>query len=134
MIAIKAPGAANYSRKQLDQLTNWVKRPKLEPKDWHMLNLMKTEAQSLLLIIFDQESLSIWKKETGCQSGDILFILSGTLSDTQKQMSELRLKLGRELDLIKENDYKPVWIVDFPLFELDEETNTLPLCITLLRP
>ena len=126
VIAIKAPGAANYSRKQLDQLTNWVKRPQIGAKGLAYVKFNEDGSiKSSIDKFYDQESLSIWKKETGCQSGDILFILSGTLSDTQKQMSELRLKLGRDLNLIKENDYKPVWIVDFPLFELDEETNTL---------
>ena len=126
VIAIKAPGAANYSRKQLDQLTDWVKRPQIGAKGLAYVKFNEDGSiKSSVDKFYDQESLSIWKKETGCQSGDLLLILSGTLSDTQKQMSELRLKLGRDLDLIKENDYKPVWIVDFPLFELDEESKTL---------
>ena len=59
------------------------------------------------------------------QPGDLLLILSGKTTHTQHQMNELRLKMGKELGLIKEGDFKPVWVVDFPLFELDEETNEL---------
>ena len=126
VIAIKAPGAANYSRKQLDQLTDWVKRPQIGAKGLAYVKFNEDGSiKSSVDKFYDQESLSTWKEETGSESGDLLLILSGTLSDTQKQMSELRLKLGRDLDLIKEHDYKPVWIVDFPLFELDEESNTL---------
>ncbi len=126
VIAIKAPGAAFYSRKQLDQLTDWVKRPQIGAKGLAYVKFNEDGSiKSSVDKFYDLDCLQLWKKETGCQSGDLLLILSGTLSDTQKQMCELRLKLGRDLNLIKDHEYKPVWIVDFPLFERDEESNTL---------
>ena len=71
---------------------------------------------------FDQKCLSKWANNCQAEKGDLLLVLSGNKSSTQKQMNELRLRLGKDLGLYKEGDYQPVWVIDFPLFEKDEES------------
>ena len=126
VIAIKATGAANYSRKQLDNLTNWVKRPQIGAKGLAYVKFNEDgTTKSSIDKFYDPDTLQQWGERCQCSPGDLLLILSGKTTHTQHQMNELRLKMGNELGLIKEGDYKPVWVVDFPLFELDEETNEL---------
>ena len=69
--------------------------------------------------------MSKWAEKCSAEKGDLILVLSGKKSTTQKQMNELRLKLGADLNLYSENDYKPIWVVDFPLLEKDEETGVL---------
>ena len=126
VIAIKATGAANYSRKQLDNLTNWVKRPQIGAKGLAYVKFNEDgTTKSSIDKFYDPETLQQWGERCQCSPGDLLLILSGKTTHTQHQMNELRLKMSKELGLIKEGDFKPVWVVDFPLFELDEETNEL---------
>ena len=123
VIAITVKGAADYSRKQLDDLTNWVKRPQIGAKGLIYVKCNEDDSfKSSVDKFFNQDCLSKWSNHCNAVKGDLILILSGNINTTQRQMNELRLKLGKDLDLCKSNEYKPVWVVDFPLFEKDEET------------
>jgi len=120
--AIVVPGAAEYSRKQLDELTEWVKRPQIG-----MLGLAYLKCQpdgtlkSSFDKFFDQQALNALAAATGAGKGDLLLILAGSAEKTRKAMSELRLEMGERLGLRKKDDFRPLWVVDFPLFEYAEE-------------
>jgi aspartyl-tRNA synthetase len=123
VIAITIKGAADYSRKQLDGLTNWVKRPQIGAKGLIYVKCNEDDSfKSSADKFFNQDCLSKWSNHCNAVKGDLILILSGNINTTQKQMNELRLKLGKDRGLYKSNEYKPVWVVDFPLFEKDEET------------
>ncbi len=122
VIAITVKGAANYSRKQLDGLTNWVKRPQIGAKGLIYVKCNEDNSfKSSVDKFFNQDCLTKWSNHCKAVKGDLILILSGNINTTQKQMNELRLKLGNDLNLYEENEYQPVWVVDFPLFEKDEE-------------
>ncbi|MBV6438518.1 MAG: aspartate--tRNA ligase [Haliscomenobacteraceae bacterium CHB4] len=122
VIAICAPDAADYSRKQLDELTEWVKRPQIGAKG---LVYVKYEADGSVKSSVDKfygaDDLKAWLEKAGAQPGDMLLILCGEDEKTRKQLSELRLEMGSRLGLRKPGDFKPLWVVDFPLLEWDEE-------------
>ena len=123
VIAITVKGASNYSRKQLDGLTNWLKRPQIGAKGLIYVKCNEDNSfKSSVDKFFNQNCLTNWANKCNAIEGDLILILSGKTSSTQKQMNELRLKLGKDLGLYKENEYQPVWVVDFPLLEKDEET------------
>ncbi len=123
VIAITVKGASNYSRKQLDGLTNWLKRPQIGAKGLIYVKCNEDNSfKSSVDKFFNQDCLTNWANKCNAIEGDLILILSGKTSSTQKQMNELRLKLGKDLGLYKENEYQPVWVVDFPLLEKDEET------------
>ncbi|WP_194973605.1 aspartate--tRNA ligase [Aquiflexum lacus] len=123
IIGICAKGAGEYTRKQLDELTNWVKRPQIGAKG---LVYVKCNAdgtfKSTVDKFYSNEDLKAWADLMGAEPGDLLLVLSGDEKSTRKQMSELRLKMGEELGLRDRNIFKPLWVVDFPLLEWDEET------------
>lgn len=123
VLAINAQGCAEYSRKQLDALTDWVKRPQIGAKG---LVYVKYQAEGILKSsidkFFEPEQLEEWCKACGAKPGDLLLVLSGNANTTAKQIGELRLHMGNALDLRKNGTYAPLWVVDFPLMEWDEET------------
>lgn len=123
VLGICAKGAGEYTRKQLDELTNWVKRPQIGAKG---LVYVKCNAdgtfKSTVDKFYNQEDLKAWADTMGAEAGDLLLVLSGDAKSTRKQMSELRLKMGEELGLRDRNVFKPLWVVDFPLLEWDEES------------
>ncbi|PRY89621.1 aspartate--tRNA ligase [Mongoliibacter ruber] len=123
VLGICAKGAAEYTRKQLDELTNWVKRPQIGAKG---LVYVKCNAdgtfKSSVDKFYNQDDLKAWADTMGAEPGDLLLVLSGDEKSTRKQMSELRLKMGEDLGLRDRNVFKPLWVVDFPLLEWDEET------------
>ena len=126
VIGICVKAAAGYSRKQIDELTNWVKRPQIGANGLiyvkcHDDGTFKSSVDKF----FNQNALAKWAEKCNAEKGDLILILSGDTITTQKQMNELRLKLGKDLGLYKDNDYQPVWVVDFPLLEKDEETGNL---------
>lgn len=123
VLGICAPGAAEYTRKQLDELTNWVKRPQIGAKGlvYVKCNLDGTFKSSVDKF-FNQEDLNAWAEKAGAKAGDLLLLLSGEVNATRKQMAELRLRMGQELNLRDRNIFKPLWVVDFPLLEWDEES------------
>ena len=124
VLAIAVPGCSEYTRKQLDELTEWVKRPQIG-----MLGLayIKCNTDGTYKSSFDKfynnEELKKIAECAGAQSGDLVFLLAGPEERTRKAMSELRLEMGRRLGLRKENEFKLLWVLDFPLFEYAEEEN-----------
>lgn len=124
VIGICAKGAATYTRKQLDALTDYVKRPQIGATG---LIYCRVEADGSLKSsvdkFYDQESLKRWQNAFNAEPGDLILILAGTLNKTRKQLNELRLQMGSELGLRNSNVFKPLWVVDFPLLEWDEDSN-----------
>lgn len=120
---ICAPGCAAYSRKQLDALTDWVKRPQIGMKG--LVYLKYNEDGSLKSSVdkfFDEAALRQWIEELGAKPGDLILLLAGENNLTLKALSELRLEMGNRLELRDPNVFKPLWVVDFPLLDWDEET------------
>jgi aspartyl-tRNA synthetase len=123
ILGINAEGAANYTRKQLDGLTNWVRRPQIGAKGMVYVKCNEDGTfKSSVDKFYSQEDLKAWADKVGAKKGDLILLLSGSEKDTRKQMSELRLKMGDELGLRDKSVYKPLWVLDFPLLEWDEET------------
>ncbi len=123
VVGICAKGQADYTRKQIDQLTDWVKRPQIGAKG--LVYVQYKEDGSFKTSVgkfFDDEALKGWADKMGAEPGDLMLILAGEAEKTRKQLNELRLEMGRRMGLMKEGDFKPLWVVDFPLLEWDEET------------
>lgn len=122
--AICAKGCAEYTRKQLDELTNFVKRPQIGAKG---LVYVKYEADGTLKSSVDkfysQDDLVKWAERCGAQKGDLILIICGETEKAQKQLCELRLEMGERLGLKDKNVFSCLWVVDFPLLEKDEELN-----------
>ena len=125
VVAINVPGCAEYSRKKLDELSDWVKRPQIGAKGLVYLkyNIDQTFKSSVDKF-YDSSSLIRWVNKCNSKPGDLILILSGKKSSVQRQMNELRLLMGSRLGLRDSKIFKPVWIVDFPLLEKDETTNS----------
>jgi len=123
VLGIVAEDCGEYSRKQLDNLTKWVQRPQVGAKG---LVYVKCNAdgsfKSSVDKFYSQEDLKEWAEHTGAKAGDLILVLSGETEKVRKQMNELRLHMGSELGLRNPNVFKPLWVVDFPLLEWDEET------------
>lgn len=122
-VAIAVPGCASYTRKQLDELTEFVKRPQVGAKG---LVWVKFETdggvKSSVGKFFTEEQLKEWGEKAGAAAGDLLLVLSGDAMKTRKQLCELRLEMGNRLGLRDKNVFAPLWVIDFPLFEWDNET------------
>ncbi|OMP75322.1 aspartate--tRNA ligase [[Flexibacter] sp. ATCC 35208] len=122
VLAICAKGAGGYTRKQLDDLTNWVKRPQIGMTGLiYALYNADGSIKSSVDKFFDESKLKVWAEKTGAQPGDLILVLAGKEERTRKAMSELRLEMGERLGLRNKDVYAPLWVVDFPLFEYDEE-------------
>jgi len=120
---ICATGCANYSRKQLDKLTDWVRRPQIGAKGLVYVKCNEDGSfKSSVDKFYSQEDLKAWADKCGAKAGDLLLVLSGDKLKVQSQMSELRLHMGTELDLRDSNIFKPLWVMDFPLLEWDENS------------
>lgn len=123
IVGICAKGASEYTRKQLDELTDWVKRPQIGAKGLVYVKFNTDGSlKSTVDKFYSQEDLKAWADLMGAELGDLMLVLSGEEKATRKQMSELRLKMGEDLGLRDKSVYKPLWVVDFPLLEWDEET------------
>lgn len=122
--AIVAPGAASYTRKQLDALTDFVKRPQVGASGMIYARVEADDTvKSSVDKFYTQETLQRLATETGAKAGDLILILSGgDAMKVRKQLSELRLEMGSQLDLRDKTKFSCLWVVDFPLFEWDEET------------
>lgn len=122
--AICAEGCASYTRKQLDELTNFVKRPQIGATG---LIYARYDADGSIKSSVDKfyspEDIKAWLDRANAKPGDLLLVLCGKREKTQKQLCELRLEMGSQLGLRKKDDYKCLWVVDFPLLEFDEEMN-----------
>lgn len=121
--AINAEGCGSYSRKQLDKLTEFVRRPQVGSKG--MVYLKVNEDGSLKSSVdkfYPEEELIKWVELFSAKPGDLLLLLAGDKKQCLHALSELRLEMGRQLGLMKSGDYYPLWVVDFPLLEWDDES------------
>jgi aspartyl-tRNA synthetase len=123
VLGIVVPGAADYTRKQLDKLTDWVKRPQIGAKGLIYCKMNEDgTTKSSVDKFFDEDARAAWAEKTGAKKGDLILVLSGDIDKTRKQLGELRLYMGSELGLRDPKVFKPLWVMDFPLLEWDEET------------
>ena len=122
IIGIKIPGKADMTRKQIDELTDWVKRPQIGAKGLVSVRYNQDGIKSSVDKFYDQEALQQWVELFGATQGDLMLILSGETDKVRKQLGELRLEMGRRLDLMKKGEFKPLWVLDFPLLEWDDDT------------
>ncbi len=124
ILAINAEQAAVYTRKQLDALTDWVKRPQIGAKGLVYLRCNEDGTfKSSVDKFYSEEELAKWAEKANAKAGDLLLVLSGDLDKVRKQMNELRLHMGNELGLRNPNQFAPLWVLDFPLLEWDEDSN-----------
>lgn len=123
VVGICAEGCASYSRKQIDALTDFVKRPQIGAKGLVYVKYENDGSfKSSVDKFYDQAALAKWAERFNAKPGDLMLILCGDDADkTRKQMNELRLEMGEQLGLRDKNKFAPVWVVDFPLFEWVEE-------------
>lgn len=124
ILTINAEQAAVYTRKQLDALTDWVKRPQIGAKGLVYLRCNEDGTfKSSVDKFYSEEELAKWAEKANAKAGDLLLVLSGDLDKVRKQMNELRLHMGNELGLRNPNEFAPLWVLDFPLLEWDEDSN-----------
>ena len=123
VVGICAKGCADYTRKQLDKLTDFVKRPQIGAKGlvYCKYNTDGTFKSSVDKF-FSQEDLAKWAKKMSAEPGDLMLIMAGEIDKVRKQLNELRLKVAEQLGLRDPKKFAPLWVVDFPLLEWDEET------------
>ena len=123
VIGIAVPGGNEYSRKEIDKLTEWVKRPQVGALG--MIYARCNEDGSFKSSVdkfFDQEDLSKWAEITGAKTGDLICVLSGETNKVRTQLSALRMEIAERLGLRDPKVFAPLWVVDFPLLEWDEES------------
>lgn len=122
VVGINVPGAADYSRKQLDKLTDFVRKPQIGAKGMVYVKYNPDGSfKSSVDKFYSQDDLKQWAESFGAKEGDLMLILSGETDHTRKALNELRLEMGNRLGLRDNNVFKPLWVVDFPLLEWDEE-------------
>ncbi|MCL6274463.1 aspartate--tRNA ligase [Muricauda sp. 2012CJ35-5] len=120
---IAVPGGASYTRKEIDKLIDWVKRPQVGAKGMVYVKCNDDGSfKSSVDKFYDQDDLSKWAEVTGAKAGDLICVLSGNTNETRSQLSALRMELAERLGLRKPDEFAPLWVIDFPLLELDEET------------
>ena len=123
VLGICTKGAGEYTRKQLDELTDWVKRPQIGAKGLIYVRYQEDGVlKSSVDKFYSQDHLKTWADACGAVPGDLILVLSGDEKTTRKQLSELRLKMGEDLGLRDRTVFVPLWVVDFPLLEWDEES------------
>lgn len=126
VVGINVKGAASYSRKQLDALTKYVQTPQVGAKGLVYVKLNDDGTiKSSVDKFYTAEQLQEWANEMGAQKGDLLLIISGKAKQSRFAMNSLRLHLGSELGLRAKDKFAPLWVIDFPLLEQDEETGNL---------
>jgi len=121
---ICAKGAASYTRKQLDELTEFVKRPQIGAKGLIYARVnVDGSVKSSVDKFYTEEHLKDWARQLGAEKGDLILVMAGDTDKTRKQLNELRLEMGNQLGLRNKDDFKPLWVLDFPMFEFIEEDN-----------
>jgi aspartyl-tRNA synthetase len=122
VLGINASLCAEFTRKQIDELTEWVKRPQIGAKGMVYLRYNADGTyKSSVDKFYSEADLKVWAEKANMQPGDLLLLLSGETDKTRKQLNELRLHLGTQLGLRNPEVFKPLWVLDFPLLEWDEE-------------
>jgi len=123
VVGIAVPGAGSYTRKEIDALIDWVKRPQVGASGMVFVKCNDDGTyKSSVDKFYDQEDLGNWAKITGAKAGDMIFVLSGPANKTRAQLSALRMELATRLGLRNPEVFAPLWVVDFPLLEFDEES------------
>jgi len=124
VVAIAAPGCSEFTRKQTDDLTEWVKRPQIGMKGMVFIKCNADGSfKSSVDKFYSEDKLKAIAAAANAKAGDLILILAGAEERTRKAISELRLSLGKQLGFRKEDEFKLLWVMDFPLFEYDEEGN-----------
>ena len=123
VVGINAKGCAAYTRKQVDELTEWLKRPQIGATGliyarYNTDGSIKSSVDKF----YSEEDLKQWAAAFNAEPGDLMLLLAGPEAKVRKQMNELRLEIGGRLGLRKKDDFAPLWVVDFPLLEWDDET------------
>ncbi|MDC1522694.1 aspartate--tRNA ligase [Flavobacteriaceae bacterium] len=123
IVGIAVPGAASYTRKQIDALIDWVKRPQIGANGliWVKCN-EDGSFKSSVDKFYSQEDLQAWASSTQAKAGDLILVMGGDAHKTRTQLSALRMELAEQLDLRDPEVFAPLWVVDFPLLEWDEES------------
>src|SRR5476651_50843 len=123
VIGINAKGCAEYTRKQLDELTDWLKRPQIGATGLiYARHNADGTIKSSVDKFYDEAALAEWSKALATEPGDMVLVLAGAKDKVRKQMNELRLEIGGRLGLRDKNKFAPLWVLDFPLLEWDEES------------
>ena len=123
VVAIAAPKCGEFTRKEIDALIEWVKRPQVGASGMVYVKCNEDGTfKSSVDKFYDQEDLKKWAEVTGAKAGDMIFVLSGPADKTRTQLSALRMELATRLGLRNPAEFAPLWVVDFPLLELDEES------------
>jgi aspartyl-tRNA synthetase len=123
VVGINAPGCGTYSRKQLDKLTDFVRKPQIGAQGLVYVKYNEDGTfKSSVDKFFDQEALKSWAEKFDAKPGDLMLVLAGATGKTRKALNELRLEMGNRLELRSKDVFKPLWVVDFPLLEWDEDS------------
>ena len=123
VVAINAKGCANYTRKQLDELVNFVKTPQVGGTGLIYCKYNEDgTSKSTVDKFFDENSRNSWAERTGCEKEDLLLIMAGETDKTRRALSALRLHLAEDLGLRKPQEFAPIWVLDFPLLDWDEDS------------
>jgi aspartyl-tRNA synthetase len=125
VVGIAVPGAASYTRKEIDQLIEWMRRPQIGAKGMVYVRCNEDGTfRSSVDKFYEEADLAKWAEKTGAVPGDLICILSGETESTRTQLSALRMEMARRLGLRNPEEFAPLWVVDFPLLEWDEATGT----------
>ncbi|WP_116039462.1 aspartate--tRNA ligase [Seonamhaeicola aphaedonensis] len=123
VVGIAVPGGNSYTRKEIDKLIDWVKRPQIGALGMVYCRCNEDGSfKSSVDKFYDQDDLAKWSEVTGAKPGDLICVLSGDTNKVRTQLSALRMELAERLGLRKPNEFAPLWVMDFPLLEWDEET------------
>ncbi|MEH6763992.1 MAG: aspartate--tRNA ligase [Aequorivita antarctica] len=123
VVGIAVPGGNTYTRKEIDNLIDWLKRPQIGALGMVYVRCNEDGTyKSSVDKFYDQEDLAKWASVTGAHAGDLICVLSGAKNKVRTQLSSLRMHLAEQLGLRKNDEFAPLWVVDFPLLEWDEET------------
>src|SRR5699024_3324619 len=120
---IAVPGVNSYSRKDIDKLIDWVRRPQVGAKGMVYVRCNDDGTfRSSVDKFYDQEDLAKWAEITGAKPGDLICVLSGNKNEVRSQLSALRMEMAERLGLRNPEEFAPLWVIDFPLLEWDEDT------------
>ena len=123
VVGIAVPGGNNYSRKEIDKLIDWIRRPQVGALGMVYVRCNDDGTyKSSVDKFYDQEDLANWANATGAEKGDLICVLSGDTNKVRAQLSALRMEMAERLGLRKADDFAPLWVIDFPLLEWDEDT------------
>ncbi|SMC36842.1 aspartate--tRNA ligase [Cellulophaga tyrosinoxydans] len=123
VVGIAVPGGAAYTRKEIDALVDWVRRPQIGAKGMVYVRFNEDGTyKSSVDKFYDEADLAKWAEVTNAKPGDLICVLSGDANKTRSQLSALRMELAQRLGLRNPEEFAPLWVIDFPLLELDEET------------